>query len=478
MVNVNPVSRLFEHAERTPDAVAIAGANLTLTFGSLADNVRRVSGLLARRGVTAGSVVTVQTRVEMETIVILALMQLGAVSLRATEPVLRGYASSVDVLLADGLVRGAGGLTQIDIDAAFVEALKGQRPLDTVHELTGADLCRIVFSSGTTGTPKGVPFSVDYLTARVDSARRNWIPAVPFMSLLGLDTVTGFQTFMWAMMNGETFFPVGDGQANLDLIRTHGVASIKTSPARLGDLVDAAVTKPGTTDLTVIEVAGSLLPATVAAKTVEVFGVTPTYLYGSTEVGTVTRGAVDPAQPNMVGTIVDEIEAEIVDDNGTPLPRGIEGMLRFRKPGMPAGYWNVTASTGHSGFRDGWFYPGDYGQIDADNRLWLSGRRDDLINAGGAKFNLIELDQWLQDCGLFLDAASFQYVNSKGQTTVGIGFVTKNPPEPEILTNRLREFLPDLQFGALLRLAEIPRNQLGKVNRTLLAVKIPPWKGQ
>ena len=298
---------------------------------------------------------------------------------------------TIDVLISDGMVRGAGGLKLIDIDAAFFEALKGQRPLDTVHELAGGDLCRIVFSSGTTGTPKGVPFSVDYLTARVDSARRNWIPAVPFMSLLGLDTVTGFQTFMWAMMNGETFFPVGDGQANLDLIRAHRVASIKTSPARLSDLVDAAGAQPGTTDLTVIEVAGSLLPATVAAKTVEVFGVTPTYLYGSTEVGTVTRGTVDPAHPNMVGTIVDEIQAEIVDDNGTPLPRGIEGMLRFRKPGMPAGYWNVTVPTGHSGFRDGWFYPGDYGQIDADNRLWLSGRRDDLINAGGAKFNLIAI---------------------------------------------------------------------------------------
>jgi acyl-coenzyme A synthetase/AMP-(fatty) acid ligase len=414
----------------------------------------------------------------METVLILALSQLGAVSLRATEPVLRGYADNIDVIVADGLMRGAGSIRRIELDGKFVEALKQQRPLDTVAARAGDDLCRIVFSSGTTGTPKGVPFSVDYLTARVDSARRNWIPAVPFMSLLGLDTVTGFQSFMWAMMNGETYFAVADAARNLNSIREHGVAAIKTSPARLGDLVEAAEAKPGETALTVIEVAGSLLPATVAAKSLSVFGVVPTYLYGSTEVGTVTRGAVDSANPAMVGTLVDEIDAEIVDDNGTALPRGIEGMLRFRKPGMPNGYWNVTAPTGHSGFRDGWFYPGDYGQIDGNNRLWLSGRRDDLVNAGGAKFNLIELDQWLQDCGLFLDAASFQFVNNRGEKAVGIGFVTKNAPEPTILSERLREFLPDLQFGALVRLSEIPRNQLGKVNRTLLSEKLNTSKGQ
>jgi acyl-coenzyme A synthetase/AMP-(fatty) acid ligase len=199
------------------------------------------------------------------------------------------------------------------------------------------------------------------------------------------------------------------------------------------------------------------------------FGVTPTYLYGSTEVGTVTRGAVDTLNPSMVGMIVDEIDAEIVDEDGAALPADTEGILRFRKPGMPSAYWHNSVNTGFSGFRDGWFYPGDYGRIDHDNRLWLAGRRDDLVNAGGAKFNLLELDQWLVDSGLFLDAASFQYTKASGATSVGIAFVTKHPPEPSILADRVRAFLPDLTFGALLRIDKIPRNQLGKVERAVLA---------
>ena len=473
---MNPVTRFFEHAETSPDALAVAGNGVAFTYGSLADSVGRFAAKFAQQGIRTGSIVGVNVRPEVETVTILALMQVGAVSIRVTEPILRGYPGEFDVLVVHENVRGAGTTRTVMVDAQFAETLGATAPRHEIADLDDDDLCRIVFSSGTTGTPKGVPFSTKYLVDRVESARRNWIPAVPFMSLLGLDTVTGFQTFMWAMMSGETYFVVGDGAANVRQLVTHGVAAIKTSPARLNDVL-AAVSDDdrAAVKLEVVEVAGSLLTSKTVTECQMLFGVTPTYLYGSTEVGTVTRGFADPANPNLVGTVVDEIDAEIVDDSGAVQPPGTEGMLRFRKPGMPGGYWNISA-TGHSGFRDGWFYPGDYGTIDADGRLWLAGRRDDLVNAGGAKFNLIELDQWLQDCGLFLDAASFQFVDKAGNTTVGIAFVTKNPPEPAILASRVKEFLPDLVFGALLRLAEIPRNQLGKIDRRLLADKITPRK--
>ncbi|MFM6968243.1 MAG: class I adenylate-forming enzyme family protein [Microbacteriaceae bacterium] len=473
---MNPLDPFFDHARAQPDAIALSSPRTTLTFAQLADSVARFASQFQAKGVRRGSVVGVALPAEADAVAILAIQMLGAVSLRITEPIAKAYGDHIDMVVTDGLVRGAATKPTITVDAAFFESLGTVRPLESPVAVDEGDLCRIVFSSGTTGTPKGVPFTAKYLVDRVDSATRNWIPAVPFMSLLGLDTVTGFQTFIWAMRSGQTFFITSDAAANLAQIVNGRVAAIKTSPARLADLVGVA--GDAQTQLSVIEVAGSLLPASLAAVCERVFGVTPTYLYGSTEVGTVTRGTVDPAHPNMVGAVVGEIDAEIVDDNGTALPRGIEGLLRFRKPGMPAGYWNVSVPTGHSGFRDGWFYPGDYGQIDSDGRLWLAGRRDDLVNAGGAKFNLIELDRWLQDCGLFLDAASFQFVDNRGAESVGIAFVTKNAPEPEILTARVREFLPDLQFGALLRLNEIPRNQLGKVNRTLLTQKLNPSKGR
>jgi acyl-coenzyme A synthetase/AMP-(fatty) acid ligase len=467
---VNPVERFFANSAATPETPAIVSAGGTLKFGDVADTVRRMANKLAQSGVGKGSVVGVSARPEMEAVATLALMQLGAVSMRVTEPILRGYRESIDVVVADSMARGAGDLPVIDLSLEFVRSLAGVAPRVEIADVNPNDLVRVVFSSGTTGTPKGVPFTADYLTARVDSARRNWIPAIPFMSLLGLDTVTGYQTFIWAMMNSETYFAVADAKANLKLIVDNRVAAIKTSPARLADvLAESELQGKPDVALTVVEIAGSLIPTKTVTECQMFFGVTPTYLYGSTEVGTVTRGVVDTLNPSMVGTIVDEIDAEIVDEDGAAIPADTEGILRFRKQGMPSAYWNKPVTAGFSGFRDGWFYPGDYGRIDHDNRLWLAGRRDDRVNAGGAKFNLLELDQWLVDSGLFLDAASFQYTNASGATSVGIAFVTKHPPEPSILADRVRAFLPDLTFGALLRIDEIPRNQLGKVERAVLA---------
>lgn len=467
---MNPIDRFFASAEKTPDAPAIISAGGTLKFSDVVDTVRRMANKLEQSGVSKGSVVGVSARPEMEAVVTLALMQLGAVSMRVSETILRGYRDSIDLVLSDDIARGAGDLPVIDLSIDFIRSLAGVAPHDGVAALTGEDVVRVVFSSGTTGTPKGVPFSADYLTARVDSARRNWIPRVPFMSLLGLDTVTGYQTFMWAMMNGETYFTVAGADDNLTLILENQIAAIKTSPARLSELlVEAERVGMDKGALTVVEVAGSLIPSKTVTECQMFFGVTPTYLYGSTEVGTVTRGAVDTLNPSMVGEIVDEIDAEIVDNVGGALPANAEGILRFRKPGMPSGYWKNPVTTGFSGFRDGWFYPGDYGRIDERNQLWLAGRRDDLVNAGGAKFNLLELDQWLVESGLFLDAASFQFTNADGATSVGIAFVTKHPPEPSILKDRIREFLPDLSISLLMRVNEIPRNQLGKVERANLA---------
>jgi acyl-coenzyme A synthetase/AMP-(fatty) acid ligase len=475
---VNPVERFFASAVATPDAPAIVSLGGTLKFGDVADTVRRMASKLEQSGVRPGSVVGVNARPEIEAVATLALMQLGAVSMHVSETILRGYRDSIDLVVSDSFTRGAGDLPLIEVSLEFVRSLATVSPREEVAELDADDLVRIVFSSGTTGTPKGVPFSAAYLDSRVDAAHRNWITTTPFMCVLGHDTAAGFLTFMWAMFTGETYFAGGGAKTNLALIAANNIAAIKASPARLADLLTEAQSH-GTKGITLqtVEVAGSLIPTKTVAECETVFGVSPTYLFGSTEAGTVSRGPVDPTNPSMVGNIIDDIDVDVVDDSGAPLAMGIEGILRFRRAGMPSNYWKSDKSTGFSGFRDGWFYSGDYGHVDDSGRMWLAGRRDDLVNAGGAKFNLFELDHWLVESGLFLDAASFQFTTEAGATSIGIAFVTKHPPEPSILRERLKDFLPDLTLGKLLRVEEIPRNQLGKVVRAQLASASNTSKG-
>lgn len=475
---MNPVERFFASADNAPNSPAIVSASGTLNYGDVADTVRRLAAKLEQSGVRKGSVVGLNARPELEAVTTLALLQLGAVSMHVTETILRGYRDSIDFLVSDSFTRGAGDLPVIEMSLDFVRSLGSITPHSAIEVLDDEDLVRVVFSSGTTGTPKGVPVSSAYLETRIVAARDNWITHTPFMCLLGQDTGAGFLMLMWAMLNGETYFAAAGAKTSLAMMSAHRVAAILTSPARLAELVtEAALSGAPETAVAVVEVAGSLIPAQTAADCEKVFGVAPTYLYGSTEVGIATYGAVDPANPSIVGTVVSGIDAEIVDELDTPLARNAEGTLRFRKEGMPKGYWNSAAVTGYSGFRNGWFYPGDYGRIDDNNRIWLTGRKDDLVNASGAKFNLLELDQWLVNSGLFLDAASFQFDNEAGANTIGIAFVTKYPPEPSILKERIRGFLPDLAFGAILRVRKIPRNRLDKVERTELALLVTTSKG-
>jgi len=103
------------------------------------------------------------------------------------------------------------------------------------------------------------------------------------------------------------------------------------------------------------------------------------------------------------------------------------------------------------------------------DELSLSGRTDDLINLGGAKFNLLELDVWLQGLDMFDEVAAFKLENEFGEVEIGIAFVSSLPPIPELLVEQVKQFLPDLDYQYLIRLEQLPRNKLDKVDRNGLA---------
>lgn len=463
---VNPIESVLAHARQHPDTLAIASADFTMPYGELEQSVLRFAARLRQLGIGKGSVVAVSAHPAIEAVVTLALLHEGAVSLAGTPAVLRAYADSLDLLVTDTQLHIA--VRTITVDTEFLAGL-GAVSIDIAPaQLQGSDVCRIVFSSGTTGTPKGVEFTVAALLARTEAAHTNWMPAEPFMCLLGLDTVSGIQTFYWSVFHGRTYFVTSTGQRNREVIERYGVRSIKTSPARLADLVDAGEGPR----LAAVQVAGSLLTPSLGERTERVLGQRPIYLYGSTEVGTVTSGVFDAERPHVVGRRIPEVDVELVDATGTPITApDIEGQVRYRSAVMVDHYW-LAEGDPTSAFRDGWFYPGDLGLLSPDGELHLVGRSNDVVNANGAKYNLAELDIWLAELRIFADAASFSYATPDG-TAVGIAFVAKPHVGAEIALAQLGARFPNLAVSTLLKLDAIPRNQLGKVDRRALASLSP-----
>jgi len=288
----------------------------------------------------------------------------------------------------------------------------------------------------------------------------------PSMSLLGLDTITGIISLFWSVATGATYFVSRSAKENFDLFGKFKIKSIETSPARLKDLLEVADGMPSS-GLQQVLVVGSLMTEAQAEDCERILGVTPSYLYGSSEVGAATVGTFDNQANNRLGKLVADVEFEIVDEKLEPLAIGQHGHIRYRKPGMPAEYWK-SASTHLNGFVDGWFYPGDQGWLNEDGYLFLSGRSDDVVNAAGSKFNLLSLDLWLEETNLFDEVATFSYL-SQGENRIGLAFVSKRPPNPELLVEKLQAFLPNLQLGEILRLSSLPRNKMDKVDRKALA---------
>lgn len=461
---VNPIEQVLAHARQRPESIAIASADFTMTAGDLEQSVLRFAARLRQLGIGRGSVVGVSAHPAIEAVVTLALLHEGAVSLVATPAVLRSHADHIDLLVSDAPVHSS--VRTITIDAAFLAGL-GAVSIDIEPAQLGAnDVCRIVFSSGTTGTPKGVEFTVAALLARTEAAHANWMPAEPFLCLLGADTVSYTLSLFWHVLHGRTHLIASTPQRNRAVIEKYNVRSVKTSPARLAELLDVGEGLR----LESVQVAGSLLAPSLARRCEEALGLVPTYLYGATEVGTVVSGQVDAGRPHVVGRPVAGIDLELVDvDDRSITQPDTEGVIRFRGATMLDRYWLEQASTA---FRDGWFYPGDIGLLSSDGELHLVGRSNDVVNANGAKFNLAELDVWLAELRIFADAASFSYATDDG-TAVGIAFVGKPHVGPELAVEQLRARFPHLTVGTLLKLDAIPRNPLGKADRRALAVMSP-----
>lgn len=464
----NPIVLFFNSAISSPDSLALVSARTKLTYRQLARLARQTARKLSKLGIKAGDVVGIQCQPEITVVLWLALLQLGATSLAVTKTTLASYGQYINtVLVDDNFSRLKHGRVQT-LSPEFFESLDVTVPLEDIAQLQPESLVRVVFSSGTTGVPKGVPFNVEVFLARVESARSNWIPIQPFMSMLGPETVSGFQTVFAQLFSGNTCYLQSDSSNLWGLINDYGIKSIKTSPAKLADLVrsfqEGQKSSKMENSLSVIQVAGSLLSKSLATACEVSLKITPTYLYGSTEVGTVSRGQFDQSHPNSVGAVISEVEFEIVDEKNHVLPLGQIGLIRARRNPMAQSYWKNTLVTSN-GFSHGWFYPGDRGVLTSKRELLLEGRSDDLVNAGGLKVNLAQLDQALSELKEVSDVATFEFYGEFGEPLLGLAFTAEGSADINEIERLAQLHAPGIRFNALVRLDSIPRNYLGKVLR-------------
>ena len=461
-------------ATRRPATTAMVDGAGRCTYADLARTVERVAHGLAAHGVERGRVIACQLPNWSEFIVVLlAAARLGAVVnpippiYRASE--LRFMLGRLEscVVVIPRTFRGfdhAAMLAGLRPDLPRVEHVfvargrpgDGMLPFaaltDTAWEaregrraLPGTDpdqVNEVIFTSGTTGEPKGVMHTPNTVLANVH-------PVIERLQLSGRDVVLMSSTFAHqtgylygyclTLVLGATgvWLDVWNAAEASRLIEREGVTFTMGATPFLHDLTYGPV-RHDLSSLRVFISAGAPIPRPLVRDARARLGCAISPGWGMTENGLVTCNGLEAAEDKLFttdGHPVRGMELGIVDGEGQRRPPGDEGELVVRGPSQFVGYFRRPDFTRESYTDDGWFRTGDRGRIDADGYLSITGRSKDLIIRGGENIPVAEIENTL-----------FTHPKIAGVAVVGM-------PDPRLGERACACIIP--KPGASLTLAEL-----------------------
>jgi long-chain acyl-CoA synthetase len=469
-----------------PEADSLICEDHRLSYGELDRLVDRAAATLRREGLGPGEAMAICAGTSIENVA----MFLGAVRAGAVAALLPVWASAPALLrmLEDSDSR----LLFFDASApsAFVEAAARRLPSISLEpEGLGSWLrdagaqpdaglppeapCNIIYSSGTTGTPKGV---VQSRAMRWIHAQQGRILEPPARMLIStpLHSTGGSTSLLMTLGAGgaAVLMPRFEPRAFLELAQRRRVTHAVLTPVQYRRIMDQPDFERF--DLSSFRMTFSIAAPSPPALKAEILRRWPgglTEIYGATEGGAcILRADLRPDKLRTVGRPGPATELKIIDDEGRELPTGEAGEIVAHSRAIMTGYHNRPDATAEAEWRDAagrrFFRTGDIGRLDEEGFLTLLGRRKDMIISGGAKIHPVDLEQALLAHGDVEDAAVVAAPSERwGETPAA--FVVPRPgsaADPEAIRTWANERLGRTQRLSQVRLIDaLPRNDLGKV---------------
>lgn len=341
-------------------------------------------------------------------------------------------------------------------------------------------LAVLMYTSGTSGMPKGVMLSHGNIKSNVDAAiqhaalerRHRFLGIIPLFHVFGM---TG--TMLAPLQLGATIVYMArfNPAATLKAIREHrlsivmGVPSMFAAIARLKD-----ASREDFKSIYAAISGGEPLSTTLGDTYRDRFGVTLYDAYGMTETSlAVSLNTPKSHRPGSAGKAVPGLQVKIVDDGQNELPSGESGEILLRGPMVTKGYHNLPDETAAAFTPDGYFRTGDLGRIDPDGFIHITGRKKDLIIVAGEKVSPSEIEQTLLLHAAVADAAVVGRKDTiRGESVVAFVSIREGQ---SVAPEELREFcrsqgMPQWKIPREVQiLQEIPRSPTGKIlKRTLV----------
>lgn len=479
------VDGIFHNARRRPSHPAIIDGNRALSYAGLAAEVVKTAAHLLSLGVRPGDIVGVGLRDDADHVVTLfAVAFTGAVILpmdvrwtAEEKQRIALYFGARLVLLPQA--EALSGCAVAIIDTHWRHAVAGNDGDASV--VRGRDQPLLIsLSSGTTGTPKGPLVTHGHTLSRLyiyavsltfnDGDR--FLAATP-LYFGGARYMTMAYLFMGATV--VIFPPPYDSDALARAVNDNAITALFLVPTllrRLLELPNAAPPLfPGVRLM--ISSGASLYPAERRKIMSELC---PRFynFYSSSEGGGISL--LRPEHPDeasmSVGTAVFGAEVQIVDAQHRQVPPGEIGMIRYRGGAVADGYYRNPEES-KTAFRDGWYYPGDLGKLDAKGFLYITGRAKDMIIRGGVNIYPAEIEQTLAVHPAVAEAAVVGWPShGRGEEVAAFVVCRRKVGEAELILHCRGALAPYKIPKRIFVVDELPKSGLGKVLKADLVERL------
>jgi fatty-acyl-CoA synthase len=502
----NWVNQLERHALMQPKATALRFLGKTLTWGDLRSRVAALADALSRRGVGFGDRVMILMLNRTEFVeAVLAVNMLGAIAVPlnfrltpaeiaflvqdcgarviVTEPVLAAVATGVrDIESLLSTIVVAGGPTDDSVlgyEDLINESGQEHRPVDIPNDSPAL----IMYTSGTTGRPKGAVLTHTNLTGQTmtglytngaDINSDVGFIGVPFFHIAGIgNMLTGVLLGIPTVI-----YPLGafePGQL-LDVLAAEKVTGIFLVPAQWQAVCAEQQARPRDLKLRVISWGAAPAPDALLREMSARFpGTQILAAFGQTEMSPVTcmlLGEDAIRKRGSVGKVIPTVAARVVDENMNDVPIGEVGEIVYRAPTLMSGYWNNPEATAEA-FAGGWFHSGDLVRMDEEGYVWVVDRKKDMIISGGENIYCAEVENVLASHPDIVEVAVIGRAHDKwGEVPIAVAAVADDDLRLDQLDEFLTARLARYKHPKALEIVDaLPRNPAGKVLKTELRVR-------
>ncbi|MCZ6837420.1 MAG: AMP-binding protein [Planctomycetota bacterium] len=367
------------------------------------------------------------------------------------------------------------GVAELKLDEM---SFKGFPPLRGTKHQPEDFVAVLLYTSGTSGKPKGVMLTAANLLANVDQCTE-WAEFTKADSILGV--LPQFHSFGFTIL---TLLPLSIGckatytarfnpRKLLTLMRTHKPTAFIAIPSMYNAMLSAKSAEPDDfKSFRLLVAGGEPLPEAVAMGYQEKFGVTINEGYGLTETAPGTNICIPRIyKPKSVGPPLPRIEEKIVDGEGKRLGVDEEGEICIKGPNIMKGYFKLPEETAKVFDDEGFFRTGDMGRMDSDGHLFITGRIKEMLIIGGENVFPREIEEVL-DSHPSVHASAVIGMMDESRGEVALAFVEIEEDaefDAKELRAHCRKSLGQHKVPREVRmLKELPRNPTGKIMRRKL----------